>query len=119
MGSFSASSLLSLQLFWKPKVKLKTMTEQSEYYIEGIVIIKEKVLIGYCQEVDEMICSSCKELDEILLSCLWAIFRFTHIYREFTVITKYKNKKYKVQKTVNIKTQVKRVKGVLVVLLDV
>lgn len=28
MGSFSASPLLSLRLFWKAKVKLKTMTEQ-------------------------------------------------------------------------------------------
>ena len=28
MGSFSASLPLSLQLFWKAKVKLKTMTEQ-------------------------------------------------------------------------------------------
>lgn len=60
MGSFSASPFLSLRLFWKAKVKLKTMTEQMQHahidFTMGIVIIFENTHILLSrQELDEKI----------------------------------------------------------------
>lgn len=48
MGSFSASMLLSEWLFWKAKVKLKTMTEQMCHYIGGMLM--ENMLIYFVAE---------------------------------------------------------------------